>query len=132
MPKAQRWAIGINGMLKKYLKITAVFVVLTGAALGLRFLYSISYGTVTVVNDSHEELSGVVAVCGQSFNVPGLMPGERHKIRYELVSDSSYAVAVKFKSGKELRQDVGYVTNGMEFDDELHVTDKDIEVVCRH
>jgi len=105
---------------------------LVAAALGLRFLFSISYGAVTVINDSHEELTGVVAVCGQTFNVPALMPGDRDKIRYKLVADSSYAVAVKFKSGKELRKDVGYVTNGIEFDDELHVTDKDVEIVYRH
>lgn len=119
-------------MLRKYLKIVTVIGLLAAAALGLRFLFAISYGAVTVINDSHEELSGVVVVCGQNFDVTRLMPDERHKIRYKLGGDSSYAVTVKFKSGKELRKDVGYVTNGMEFDDELHVTDKDIEILCRH
>jgi len=119
-------------MLKKYLTIAAMLGVSVVVALGLKFLYSINYGMFTVFNDSHEELSGVVTVCRQDFDIPNLAPGDRYKARYKIAGDSSYVVRIRFKSGKELWKDVGYVTNGMEFNDELHVTDKDVAIVCRH
>lgn len=116
-------------MWHKLIKIAGVVAVLVVVVFGVRLLGSRSYGVVTVINDSQEEIHVSVAVCRQNFTIPSLLPAQRQRVRYELLADSDYAVKVRFKSGRELEKTDGYVANGLVINDELHITDKDMQIV---
>jgi hypothetical protein len=59
------------------------------------------------------------------------VPQVRAERSYRVTSDSHYSVQVEFKSGKRLVKDSGYFTNGASFDDEITVTDSNIELTNR-
>ena len=77
-------------------------------------------GEVTVINDTGEEIAqGSVEVCNQRFAFIDLKPGNRKQFFYSITAESQYTVAVKFASGREVTNDIGYVTSGFDFSDVL-------------
>ena len=85
-------------------------------------------GTVTIVNQSDEMvLSGTLEVCKQKFTVQPLKPSDTQVIYYKVKSDSHYGIVVNLKSGT-LRKQLGYVTNGRDFDDTLVVNNDGISL----
>jgi penicillin V acylase-like amidase (Ntn superfamily) len=69
-----------------------------------------------------------VAICGQTIKLKDIQPNTSAAGFYKVTGDSGYTIEVEFQSGKTLRKETGYVTNGMDFQDEITVTDSDIEI----
>jgi hypothetical protein len=80
-------------------------------------------GEVSVENRASESIERVtVAVSGQALEFAQIAAGEKKTERYKVVADSHYDVSVTFRSGRTIEASVGYVTNGMDFQDKLIVT----------
>lgn len=87
-------------------------------------------GKITLQNKAQESIgTATITICGQTMRMKDILPGKSATGSYEVKSDSSYAVTVEFKSGKKISSEVGYVTNGMDFNDEIAVTDSSINQV---
>ncbi len=67
-------------------------------------------------------------VCGQTIELQGIQPTKSASGFYEVTADSHYDVKVEFQPGARLQKEIGYVTNGHDFHDEVIVTDGDIEL----
>lgn len=61
----------------------------------------------------------------------GIPKGEFAAIRYVVTRDSHYDVLVTLQSGKTLKSEIGYVTNGSNFVDVIQVTDAKITHMSR-
>lgn len=111
------------------------FVFLVSAVLVLLALAACTTndGTILLVNKAKEPISRVlVTVCGQTIEVKNIQPTESAQGSYIVKSDSQYDITVEFQSGKRLQKEVGYVTNGIDFHDEITITDTDIEIEANH
>ena len=86
-------------------------------------------GNFSLVNGSKEPIvHAIVTICGQTIELRNIDPGNSVTGSYDVKSDSHYTIEVEFRSGKKLRKETGYVTNGMDFQHEISVTGSDIEV----
>jgi hypothetical protein len=86
-------------------------------------------GSFLVVNNAQEPISrGIVTVCGQTMEFKNLLPTKSVPGSYLVKSDSHYDISIEFQSGKKLKREIGYVTNGMDFHHEIVVTDIDITI----
>lgn len=86
-------------------------------------------GNFSLVNKTKEPITRAsVLICGQKIELKDIRPSGRASGSYEVKSDSHYTVEVEFLSGKKIRKETGYVTNGMDFRHEITVTDLDIEI----
>lgn len=80
-------------------------------------------------NNSKYSIARVqVLVCGQMIELKEIQVGKSRTGVYKVRSDSHYDVRVEFDSGKKLQKEVGYVTNGFDFNHEITITDTDIEI----
>lgn len=87
-------------------------------------------GNFLLINKTIEPISqALVTVCGQTIELRDVQPGKSAAGSYEVKSDSHYNVRIKFQSGKQLQKGVGYVTNGLDFDHKIVITDTNIEMV---
>lgn len=86
-------------------------------------------GSFLLLNKSKESIArALVTVCGQTIELKSIKPTNSASGSYEVKSDSHYDVRVEFDSGRKLRKEIGYVTNGLDFNHEIVVTDTDIEI----
>lgn len=86
-------------------------------------------GNFSLVNKAKEPIARAsVVICGQSIELKDIQPGKSASGSYDVKSDSHYAIKVEFQSGKKLQKEAGYVTNGMDFQHEITVSDSDIEI----
>lgn len=69
-----------------------------------------------------------MTICGQTIELKDIQPTKSALGSYKVKSDSHYDVRVEFQSGKKLQRGVGYVTSSLDFQDEITVTDTDIEI----
>jgi hypothetical protein len=69
-----------------------------------------------------------VEICGQKIELKDIQPGKSAPGSYSVKSDSHYVINVEFSSGKKLQKEDGYVTNGMDFQHEISVSDAGIEI----
>ena len=107
----------------KQFRIIFVTILVLG---GCNFLAP-NKGAVQIINKSSEKIiSGQISICQQQFFLSEISPNESKIFAYKVRSDSHYAVSVKFKSGRTLNKEIGYVTNGMNVEDDLIVSDSDI------
>jgi hypothetical protein len=72
-----------------------------------------------------------VTVCGETIELKQILPGQGRQGAYRVRGDSHYDVRIEFQSGRALHKEIGYVTNGVDFDDEIVVTDAGIDIVRR-
>lgn len=80
--------------------------------------------TVTIINQSSEDIeNGEIKMCGQSFDLPGLSLHEKFEISYKNFSDCHYLISIKFSSGKEIEEEIGYITSGVTLKDRILVGD---------
>jgi len=87
-------------------------------------------GSFLFINNAKEPiLRGLVTICGQTIDLKDIQPGESVPGSYKVKSDSHYDIGIEFQSGKKLRKETGYVTNGFDYHDEIVVTDADIELI---
>jgi hypothetical protein len=86
-------------------------------------------GTFLLVNKADEPIARAsVMVCGQTIKLNDIQPTQSAQGFYKVKSDSHFNITVEFQSGKKLQKEIGYVTNGFDFHDELVVTNTDIEI----
>lgn len=103
--------------------LSAVFAVIVTASC------TANTGNFSLVNKAKEPIAHAsVTVCGQTIEMKGIQPTKSAQGSYKVKSDSHYDVKVEFQSGKKLQKEVGYVTNGLDFQHEITVTDTDIEI----
>ena len=87
-------------------------------------------GHFTLVNQSDEPIKiAVVKISGQEFDIRDLSPTSSFEGMYKINSDDSYKIYIEFMSGNKLSTDTGYVTNGMDFQHTIIVTNSEISVV---
>jgi hypothetical protein len=87
-------------------------------------------GRVSIVNKSTETISRATLVFswGERIDVSDLAPSHTATLTYR-VREGDFRVEVVFRSGKRLTTNVvAYVTTGVDFLDEITVTDTDIRV----
>jgi hypothetical protein len=91
------------------------------------------HGTVTVVNESRESIAHLsIDICGQHFAAKDLAPHTNTVLNYRVGGrPAGYDVVVRFASGRELRKEVGYVTDGFDFQDTIIVTDTAVTLGIR-
>lgn len=86
-------------------------------------------GSFSLINKANEPIvSASVTICGQTIQLRDIQPSKSAAGSYYVKSDSHYTIEVEFQSGKKLRKETGYVTNGMDFQHEIAVTESDIEI----
>ena len=89
-------------------------------------------GSFSLINKAGEPITyASVTICGQKIELTDLLPNEIASGAYEVTSDSHYSIAVQFQSGKALQQEIGYVTNGMDFHHEITITNSTI-LIAEH
>jgi len=111
-------------MMKKALLIAALLcALLLGAALHAR-LFAPDVGVVLLANRSSQTIASArVSVCGRTFAFSNLPSGEDAAFRFNVAGDSHYEVEVTLDSGRAMRNEFGYVTNGVDSFDRIEVTD---------
>lgn len=86
-------------------------------------------GSFLFVNKTKEPiLRCIVYVCGQTIELKDIKPTKSALGTYEVKTDSHYEISIEFQSGKKIRKELGYVTNGFDFYHEIIVTDMGIEL----
>lgn len=86
-------------------------------------------GNFSLINKAKEPIIyASVAICGQTIELKNIQPEESKIGSYDVKTDSHYTIEVEFRSGKKLRKEVGYVTNGMDFQHEIMITSSNIEI----
>jgi len=97
----------------------------------LLVLASCDYGTgnFLLVNNAAEPIfEAHVVICDQEIELHDIPPGNSASGFYDVKFDSHYSVKIEFQSGKELRGEVGYVTNREDIKHVITVTDSDIQI----
>ena len=104
---------------------------ITLLALGLIYMKSLpaNFARVTVINKSNEIIdSGSIDLCGEKASIGKLWPKDELQLKLAIHYDCHYEVKIIFSSGKEISEGIGYVTNGMDSDDEILVFDDKFEL----
>ncbi len=109
------------------IKILVLVIVL--AAIAIFYLRTPQKASVTVMNQASKLLKIVtVELCGESATVENLPVQATKKVKLKVHSDCHYQVDAIFESGEKLSNGVGYVTHGLDFDDQIIVTDSEIKM----
>lgn len=86
-------------------------------------------GKFELLNKSSTVISKVtVEICDQSFNFNNLEVGEHNVGMFEVTSDDHYKIMVVFSNNKSLSRNIGYVTNGLDFNHRIIIKDADINL----
>ncbi len=86
-------------------------------------------GQFTLVNDSDELIShATVEICDQLIEFKSIKPHEEFNGSFKVKGDSHYEVTVFFASGKEIKDEIGYVTHGFNYRHTITVTDSKISI----
>jgi hypothetical protein len=110
---------------------------MTPSSLRLVLLLSISItvscstntATLVLANESSEPItSAIVTVCRQEIILQNVQPKQSARASYKVKSDSHYSVTITFRSGKTLQREMGYVTPGFDFSDQIIVTESDVKL----
>jgi hypothetical protein len=89
-------------------------------------------GEFSLINRASEGIERAsVEICGQRFEFGDLPPGGRVSRSYEVGGESHYTIEIRFHSGRHQRAELGYVSSGFDFRDELSVSDTQIVLICR-
>lgn len=87
-------------------------------------------GSFLLINKARDTITlGLVTVCGQTIELKDIGPNKSASGVFKVKTDSHYDVKIKFLSGKKITKELGYVTTGFDFHDELVVTDMDIYII---
>jgi hypothetical protein len=117
-------------MSKSILILFSVFITLFLVVL-ITFIFSDENkkSQVIIINTSSQKiLFGEIEVCNKTYKIYNICQGESKCIEYKSKYDSHYTVTLKFDSGKTIKKELGYVTNGMTVKDIIKVEDGDIVI----
>ena len=111
------------------MRVTVIAIYATFAVLVMASC-STNKGSFLLINKAKEPISqGEVTICGQTIEFKLTQPGKIKSGVYKVTSDSHFDIRIEFQSGKKLRKELGYVTNGFDFYHEIIVTDEDIKLM---
>jgi hypothetical protein len=86
-------------------------------------------GQVLILNAATEPIrNGQLEVCGQKFPFGEIEQGKSKAIQYKVRSDSQYRLEVEFNSGRKLEKELGYIANGLDFEDILTLNDHEVSL----
>ena len=106
-----------------------VLVVLLAFA-ALSILNPAVESTVRIKNLSGQKITvGELEVCRQRFAVPATEPDGTVSFTFKASFDSAYRLRVDLQSGHTVAGEVGYVTRGFRFDDEVLIHDDRVELM---
>jgi len=89
-------------------------------------------GSFLLVNKANEPIvRALVTVCGQTIELKNITPAHSASGSFRVKADSHYNIGVEFQSGRKLQEEMGYVTSGVDVEDEITITDKGIEITAR-
>jgi len=81
----------------------------------------------SLVNESGQVISdGSVTVLDQSFEFGKVDAGRTVSGAINIETDSHYVVKINFSNGERLEKEIGYMTRGFDFEDEITVTRGDV------
>ncbi len=87
-------------------------------------------GQFSLKNNASETISfASITICNQTIKLMNIQPGENVSGSYDVKSDSHYTIKIELQSGKSFLKEIGYVTNGMDFQHEILVTNSSIEII---
>lgn len=87
-------------------------------------------GSFVLLNKSTELITRAsVTISGQTIELKDIQPTKSTSGFYDVKADSHFDVRIEFQSGKKIRKEAGYVTNGFDFEHVIAVTDADIAIV---
>jgi hypothetical protein len=73
--------------------------------------------------------NATVQLGGQVVKLIDIKPGESASGHFSIFHDSHYEIDVRFLSGREMQQNIGYVTHGANFHHEIVVTETGIQLL---
>jgi len=86
-------------------------------------------GRIVVRNDSNNIISNAnILVCGQTLIFNHIAPHSKQSGTFKVTSDSSYDIKVVLSNGQVLQSKLGYVTNGIKYDDVIFIRDDHISI----
>ena len=86
-------------------------------------------GSFFLINKADEPIvRASVTICGQTIELNDIQLAQSAQGFYKVTSDSHFDITVEFQSGKKLRRETGYVTHGFDYQDEIVVTETNIEI----
>jgi hypothetical protein len=116
-------------MSKKFISISYCLFVFFLVFLETSCLSKSNTGQFTLINDSDELIShATVEVCDQLIEVKNIKPHEEFNGSFKVTGDSHYKMTVSFSSGKEIKDELGYVTHGFNYRHTIIVTDSKISI----
>ncbi len=116
-------------MSKKNISISYCLLVFFFVLLETSCLSKSNTGQFILINDSNELIShATVEVCDQLIEVESIKFHEEFNGTFKVKGDSHYKVAVVFASGKEIKDELGYVTHGFDFRHTITVTGSKISI----
>jgi hypothetical protein len=87
------------------------------AVIGWRVLFH-HEARLVVENRSGEPIAQLsVTVSNQVFELDALAPGENKEVKLRRYADSAWAISGRWPDGSPIREQAGYITGGMSFDD---------------
>ncbi len=105
--------------------IAAAFLILGMASCGN------NTGSFLLLNKASEPIARIlVNICGQSIEFKDVNPAHSASGSFKVKSDSHYKIEVEFQSERKLQKEIGYVTHGLHVEDEITITDKDIQITA--
>ena len=112
---------------KRWLKITAVAVcgsfILWVGINASNFIFG-DVGKVRIVNMATESVAtGRIEILDQQMTFSNLARGREKNFHFYVVSDAHYDVTIEFVSGKKLVRELGYLTNGSDYDETIVIED---------
>lgn len=116
-------------MRKKIISISYCLLVFFFVFLETSCLSKSNTGQFVLINDSDELISHAsIEVCGQLIEVENIKPHGEFNGSFKVKGDSHYKMAVSFASGKEIKDELGYVTHGFNYRHTITVTDSKISI----
>lgn len=113
--------------MKMRIKVLGFLIILVAVA--VLYFRNPQKASVTVVNQASKALKIVtVELCGESVTIENLAIQTSKKLELKVHGDCHYQVDAIFESGEKLSNGVGYVTHGLDFDDQILVTDSEIKM----
>jgi hypothetical protein len=85
------------------------------------FCSTAKISTLTVSNGADKIDSGFVTVCGQQLRLGQIPALGKIVLSYNAKYDSDYQISIYLPNGRGIKKTVGYVTNGMKFNDTAYV-----------
>lgn len=86
-----------------------------------------SQGDFIIVNKASENISHAqILISGKKIEFNEIDVGAQVQAHYKVLRDSHYEIRIHFDSGREIVNDIGYVTPGVNFHHEIIVEDSGV------